>query len=37
LPVTEKLSKQVFSLPLYPGMPKAHVKTVIDAVQKAAQ
>ncbi len=37
LPMTEKLSKQVFSLPLYPGMPKAHVKTVIEAVQKAAQ
>ncbi len=37
LPVTEKLSKRVISLPLYPDMPKDHVKKVIDAVKKIAQ
>jgi UDP-2-acetamido-2-deoxy-ribo-hexuluronate aminotransferase len=35
LPVTEKLAKQVVSLPLYPDMPQENVKTVIQAVQKA--
>lgn len=32
LPVTESLSKQVLSLPCYPGMPAAHVDRVIAAV-----
>ncbi len=35
LPITEKLSKQVVSLPLYPDMPQEHVQIVIEAVQKA--
>jgi UDP-2-acetamido-2-deoxy-ribo-hexuluronate aminotransferase len=35
LPVTEKLSKQVVSLPLYPDMPEEHIQTVVKAVQKA--
>lgn len=37
LPITEKLSKKVVSLPLYPEMPQDHVKTVIDAVKKISQ
>jgi len=37
LPVTEKLSKRVISLPLYPDMPKEHVTKVIEAVKKAAR
>lgn len=34
LPMTEKLAKQVVSLPLYPDMPQEHVQTVIQSVQK---
>jgi dTDP-4-amino-4,6-dideoxygalactose transaminase len=32
LPVTEKLVGRILSLPLYPGMPEAHVATVGRAV-----
>jgi dTDP-4-amino-4,6-dideoxygalactose transaminase len=32
LPVTEKLVGQILSLPLYPGMPKAHVAAISHAL-----
>lgn len=35
LPVTEMVSQEVISLPLYPDMPLDHVQLVTDAVKKA--
>lgn len=35
LPVTEKVSKRVISLPLYPDMPQADINQVIEAVKKS--
>jgi UDP-2-acetamido-2-deoxy-ribo-hexuluronate aminotransferase len=37
LPVTEKMSKSVISLPLYPDMPQDHVNIVIEAVRKVSR
>jgi len=37
LPITEKVAARVISLPLYPDMPKDHVKKVIEAVAKVVQ
>lgn len=35
LPVTEAVSRQVVSLPLYPGMPEKDIQTVIQAVKES--
>lgn len=34
LPVTEKLVKQVVSIPIYPGLKKTYIKYIVDAVQR---
>jgi dTDP-4-amino-4,6-dideoxygalactose transaminase len=34
-PVTERLAKEVLSLPIYPGMTEEHVRAVVDAVVDA--
>ena len=35
LPVTEKVSKRVISLPLYPDMPLSDIEKVIEGVKKS--
>ena len=34
LPVTEKISSQILSLPIYPGMPKDDIKLVSENIKK---
>lgn len=35
LPVTEQTAKEVLSLPMYPELTEAQIRTVVDAVKKA--
>lgn len=34
LPVTEKLSGEIISLPMYPGLPASHVEQVVNAISR---
>jgi dTDP-4-amino-4,6-dideoxygalactose transaminase len=34
LPVTERLSKTILSLPMYPELPEAHAKAVVTAIRR---
>lgn len=34
LPVTERVCRQILSLPIYPGMPKNHARYVADEINK---
>jgi dTDP-4-amino-4,6-dideoxygalactose transaminase len=33
LPITERLSEQILSLPIYPGMPEDHINRVIESIR----